>query len=80
MNKIKLNKSQFYADYFWSISDGSYIKEDVLIKTYLQNYFTFRDLINLYNLVGKEKLLKYAKELKIENRIAHLIDIWEKFN
>ena len=79
MNKIKLDKSKFYADYFWSISDGSEVREDVFVKTYLQNYFTFRDLIALYRKVGKEKLLQYAKELKIEERIKHLIAIWEKY-
>ena len=40
MHKIKLDKSKFYADYFWSISDGSEIREDIFVKTYLQNYFT----------------------------------------
>jgi len=79
MNKIKLDKSKFYADYFWSVNDGSEIREDVFVKTYLQNYFTFRDLIALYRIVGKEKLLQYAKELKIEERIKHLIAIWEKY-
>ena len=79
MNKIKLDKSKFYADYFWSVSDGSEVREDIFVKTYLQNYFTFRDLIALYRIVGKEKLLQYAKELKIEDRINHLITIWEKY-
>jgi len=79
MHKIKIDKSKFYADYFWSVSDGSEVREDVFVKTYLQNYFTFRDFINLYKMVGKEKLLKYAKELDIEKRIRHLIDIYEKF-
>jgi predicted membrane-bound dolichyl-phosphate-mannose-protein mannosyltransferase len=79
MNKIKLNKSNFYADYFWSLNDGSEIREDVFVKTYLQNYFTFKDFINLYKMIGKEKLLKYAKEINQENRIKHLIDIYEKY-
>jgi len=79
MNKIKLDKSKFYADYFWSISDGSEVREDVFVKTYLQNYFTFRDLIALYHKVGKKKLLQYAKEVKKEERIKHLIAIWEKY-
>ncbi len=77
MHKIKLDKSKFYADYFWSINDGSEIREDILVKTYLSNYFTFKDLVTLYNLVGKNKLLKYAKELNIEKRIKHLINILE---
>jgi predicted membrane-bound dolichyl-phosphate-mannose-protein mannosyltransferase len=79
MNKIKLNKSNFYADYFWSLNDGSEIREDVFVKTYLQNYFTFKDFINLYKMIGKEKLLKYAKEINQENRIEHLIDVYEKY-
>ena len=80
MYKIKLDKSKFYADYFWSVSNGSEVSEDVFVKTYLKNYFTFRDFVNLYKMVGREKLLEYAKELNIEKRIMHLIEIWEQFN
>ncbi len=80
MNKIKLNKSKFYADYFWSMNDGSEMREDIFVKTYLQNYFTFKDFMNLYKMVGKDKLLEYAKEVNIEKRIKHLIDILERFN
>jgi hypothetical protein len=79
MNKIILDKSKFYADYFWSVSDGSEVMEDVFVKTYLKNYFTFKDFINLYKMVGREKLLEYAKKLNIEKRIRHLIDIYEKY-
>ena len=79
MHRIKLDKSKFYADYFWSISDGNEVRENVLVKTYLKNYFTFKDLINLYEMVGRDRLLKYAKELDIEKRIRHLIDIYEKY-
>ena len=79
MNKIKLNKSKFYADYFWSMNDGSEMREDIFVKTYLQNYFTFKDFMNLYKMVGKDRLLEYAKEVNIEKRIKHLIDILERF-
>ncbi len=30
-------------------------------------------------MVGREKLLEYAKKLNIEKRIRHLIDIYEKY-
>lgn len=79
MHKIKLDKSKFYADYFWSISDGSEIREDILVKTYLKNYFTFRDFVNLYKIVGREKLLEYAKGLNMEKRIRHLINMYERY-
>lgn len=79
MNKITLDKSKFYADYFWSLSDGSEIKEDVFVKTYLKNYFTFKDFIHLYKMVGKEKLLKYAQELEMTKRVIHLMEILEKY-
>ena len=59
---IKLDKSKFYADYFWSVSDGSEVREDVVVKRYLKNYFIFKDLINIYKIVDKEKLLYYAKD------------------
>ena len=61
MHKIKLDKSKFYADYFWSVGDSSEVREDVFVKTYLQNYFTFRDFINLYKMVGK-KIFKIRKK------------------
>ena len=76
MRKIKLDKSKFYADYFWSLKDGSEVREDIFAKEYLKNYFTFKDLVNLYEILGKEKLLQYAKELNIEKRVAHLINLW----
>ena len=79
MHKIKLDKSNFYADYFWSMRDGSEVREDIFVKTYLKNYFTFKDLITLYKMVGRERLLEYAKELSIEKRIRHLIDIYESY-
>ncbi len=79
MNKIKLDKSKFYADYFWSMRDGSEVREDIFVKTYLKNYFTFKDLITLYKMVGRERLLEYAKELSFEKRIRHLIDIYESY-
>jgi len=79
MRKIKINKEKFYADYFWSLNNGSEIREDVFVKEYLKNYFTFKDLVVLYEMVGKENLLKYAKELNLENRIRHLIELWEQY-
>jgi len=72
MDKIKLDKSKFYADYFWSMKDGSKIREDIFVKIYLKNYFTFKDFVNLYKMAGGQKLLEYAKELNIEKRIRHL--------
>ena len=59
---IKLDKSKFYADYFWSVSDGSEVREDMVVKRYLKNYFIFKDFINIYKIVDKEKLLYYAKD------------------
>ena len=79
MNKIKLQKKNFYADYFWSLSDGGEVKEDVLVKTYLSNFFTFKDLFYLYHLVGKDKLLTYAKDVGNYKRIKHLVDILERY-
>jgi len=35
-------------------------------------------LPSLYKIAGRERVLKYAKELKIE-KIRHLIGIYEKF-
>jgi len=32
MDKIKLDKSKFYADYCWSMKDGSKIREDIFVK------------------------------------------------
>lgn len=73
MKKIAFKREYFYANYFWSVSDGYEISEDILVKTYLTNYFTFGDIVSLYYLVGKDKLLKYAQELYLEDRIKKLI-------
>ena len=79
MKMIKLDKSKFYADYFWSVSDGNEVREDVFVKTYLKNYFTFKDFVNLYKIIGRERLLEYTKKLNIEKRIRHLIDIYDRY-
>ena len=79
MKMIKLDKSKFYADYFWSVSDGNEVREDVFVKTYLKNYFTFKDFINLYKIIGRERLLEYTKKLNIKKRIRHLIDIYDRY-
>ena len=49
------------------------------MKTYLKNYFTFKDFVNIYKMLDKERLLEYTKELNIEKRIGHLIDIYEGY-
>ncbi len=74
MRQIAFKKEYFFANYFWSVKDGYPIAEDVLVKKYLENYFTFGDIVTLYFLVGKDRLLKYAKELHMEKRILSLID------
>ncbi len=74
MRKIKIDKKRFYADYFWSKKDGSEIREDIFVLEYLKNYFTFKDLLVLCELVGKERLLNYAKKLNMESRISHLLE------
>ncbi len=78
MKKIPFKKEYFFANYFWSVRDGYPIAEDILVKKYLENYFTFGDIVSLYFLVGKDSLLKYAKELNMEKRVLKLISILEK--
>jgi hypothetical protein len=79
MKKIQYNKENFFSNYFWSIKNGSLIDEDILVKTYLSNYFSFKDFVTLYKLVGENKLLKYAKELNCDKRIKHLIKILKTY-
>jgi hypothetical protein len=79
MNKIKYNKKDFFANYFWSIKNGSLIDEDILVKTYLSNYFSFKDFFTLYKLVGENKLLKYAKEINCYKRVKNLIQILKNY-
>ena len=64
---------KFYANYFWSVKPGSKIREDVFVKTYLSNFFTFKDFVQIYKMVGEEKLLKYAEEINMKDRIEMLI-------
>ncbi len=74
MKQISFKKEYFFANYFWSVKDGYLISEDILAKKYLENYFTFGDIVTLYFLIGKDSLLAYAKELNMEKRILKLID------
>ncbi len=77
MREIIFYHDDFFANYFWSLNNGSKIREDILVKTYLQNYFTFTDFVKLYKIVGKDKLLLYAKELGVDKRIENLINYLE---
>ncbi len=79
MREIPFCPDDFYANYFWSVGKGYKIKEDVLVKTYLANFFTFKDIVTLYVLVGKESLLAYAEELGMEKRVRKLVELIEKY-
>ncbi|HHH37036.1 MAG TPA: hypothetical protein ENK77_00275 [Epsilonproteobacteria bacterium] len=79
MREIPFTPKAFYANYFWSVHEGYKIKEDILVKTYLSNFFTFRDIVTLYSLVGKEKLLAYAKEVGVDERIKKIVNMIEKY-
>ena len=79
MRKIPFHHRDFYANYFWSLRDGTPIPESRLVKTYLGQFFTFTDLVKLHQLVGRDALLKYAKELTIEDRIKKLLDLIKKY-
>jgi len=74
MKQVAFKKEYFFANYFWSVKDGYKIPEDILVKTYLKNYFTFGDIVSLYFLVGNDSLMKYAKELKMDKRVAKLVE------
>jgi len=67
---IKLDKSLFENDLFWSVSNGFEIKTDELIKAYLENW-SERDLSGLYALFGYKRLLgdtyKMYKDRNNEN-------------
>jgi len=76
---IKFYPQEFFANYFWSLKPGSKIKEDIFVKTYLSHFFTFRDFVKIYKMVGKKRLLQYAKEIKQEERIKKLIGYIDNF-
>lgn len=71
-------KKDFFANYFWSVSDGYLLPEETLVKTYLSNYFTFGDIVSLYLLAGKESLLEYTGELGVRDRVSKLVDKVER--
>ena len=78
MKTIILEKENFYADYFWSLKNGSKVPEDIFVKEYLNNYFTLKDLLHLHRLVGARKVMEYAKEVGNYERVSHLFDILRK--
>lgn len=59
---LKLDKSIFVNDLFWSVKDGFEINAADFIKVYLLNY-TEEDLMGLYTLFGYKRLVK--ESLKI---------------
>jgi len=73
MRLVKFNPSDYFANYFWFNGSNNLIKEDILVKTYLSNYFTLKDLYKLQKLVGREVLLKYAKEVGNFKRVKKLL-------
>jgi len=76
---IVFDPDKFYANYFWSLRPGSKIKEDIFVKTYLSHFFTFKDFVQIYKMVGKERLLRYAEEIGIEDRVRKLIAEIERY-
>ena len=78
MKMIPFRKDMFFSNYFWSQKDGL-IREDILVKTYLSNYFAWSDFVTLLKLVGKKSLLKYSQEIGNYKRIKHLIEVYEKY-
>ena len=79
MREVVFRQKDFFSNYFWSMKDGAKIREDVLVKTYLQNYFAFKDIVSLYRLVGKKALLQYAKELGMYERVKKLVDLIDAY-
>ena len=79
IREITFSPDDFYANYFWSVGKGYKIREDILVKTYLSNFFTFKDIMTLHALVGEDALLAYAEELGIEKRVRKLVALIEKY-
>ena len=73
MKMVKFNPNDYFANYLWSYGTKDLIREDILVKTYLSNYFTLKDLYRLKKTVGKEALLNYAKEVGNYERVKHLL-------
>jgi hypothetical protein len=75
--QIKINKSVFEFDLFWSIKDGSSIDIDTLINVYSQ-YSNTKNMKALVSLFGKEKVLSVIESQdneSDEHKIAHKINI-----
>jgi len=65
---VKLDKSIFVNDLFWSVKNGFEINTNDLIKAYLLSY-TEEDLMGLYSLFGYKRLLK--ESLRIYKKRTH---------
>jgi len=76
---VTLNKGHFYADHFWSLKDQRTVREDVFVKKYLSNYFTLKDIYRLDQMVGRQALLAYAKEVGNHDRIKHLLELIDRY-
>ena len=59
---VKLDKSLFANDLFWSVKNGFLINADELIKAYLLEY-SEEDLMGLYALFGYKRLVREALKI-----------------
>lgn len=59
---VKLDKSLFANDLFWSVRDGFEINANTLIKAYLQEH-NEADLMGLYALFGYKRLVQEALKI-----------------
>lgn len=59
---VKLDKSLFANDLFWSVRDGFEINADTLIKAYLQEH-NEADLMGLYALFGYKRPIQEALKI-----------------
>jgi hypothetical protein len=74
---VEFDPKDFFANYFWFNGRRKLIREDILVKTYLTNYFTLKDLYKLQKLVGKDVLLNYAKEVGNYKRVKKLLSYFD---
>lgn len=75
--QIKIDKSMFEFDLFWSVEDGSLVDIDTLINVYSQ-YSNTKNMKALVALFSKEKVLSVIESqdnLSDKHKIAHKINI-----
>lgn len=69
-NEVKIDKSEFEFDLFWSIQDGTVVKVDNLVDVY-SRYSNTKNMKVLVSQFGKKRVINIMKRNRKANWLAY---------